>query len=276
MDSQFIESKTAEYLREIETYLQDHSIDLKSLRYAIELSRNQLDFLRNEIKNKGFKSEEQEIYFFKHTKPLSLSHLIYFLKIEKLLENYPVMLLEAKQNILKRKMASINRFHKKHASFIRYLKQEETYLDALYFTRNKAHSLTTNWNYISDPDFSTSHDTLVAKYHASCLFTKYLTHQLYLLEKSNSQEYVFKESLKWTGQKVDLIELIYALQASGVFDHGHSSVKKIAEFFQEHFECNLGDVYRSYSELRFRKKSRTKFLDQLSEQLQKKMDADDS
>jgi hypothetical protein len=260
---------------EIETYLQDISIDLKSLRFAIELSRNQLDFLRNEMKLKGFKSEEQEIYFFKHYKPLVLSHLIYFLKIQKLLENYPIILLEARQNILKRKMVFINRFHKKHASFIRYLKAEETYLDPVYFTRSKAHFAKPNWKVISDPEFSTSHDTLVAKYQASCLFAKYLTQQLFLLDKSNSQENVLKESLKWTGQKVDLIELIYALQASGVFDHGHSSVKKIADFFQEHFDCALGDVYRSYSELRFRKKSRTKFLDQLSEQLQKKMDADD-
>lgn len=263
------------YIEYINPYLQDYTIDLKRLRFAIELTSNQLDFLRSIIKSTEFKSEEQEIHFFKHAKPLVLSHLIYFLKIHKLLENCPVMLPDAKQNIVKDKMASINRFHKKHSSFIRYLRQEETHLDTLYFTRNRASKMATSWNYNSDPDFSTNHDTLVAKYHASCLFAKYLTHQLYLLEKQNYQAQPFMAPLKWTGQKVDLIELIYALQASGVFDHGHSSVKKIADFFQEHFECNLGDVYRCYSELRFRKKSRTKFLDQLAEQLQKKMDSDD-
>jgi hypothetical protein len=276
MDSQQYESINIYYLKEIKTYLQDLNLDQVSLAQAISRSRKHLNFIRSEIKSKGFKSVEQEIHFFKHIKPLPLSHLIYFLKVQKLGYRSPVLLQEEKRKYLFRKMDSINRFHKKHAAFIQYLKQEQTHLDSVYFTRIHGNNSSGKYAFISDPEFSTSHDYLLAKYHPYLLFGRYLTYQLELLEHEGSHGQPLRERLRWTGQKVDLIELIYALHCSGVFDHGNSSVKKIADAFQELFQCPLGDYYRSYSELRYRKKSRIKFLDRLSVQLQKKMDADDA
>ena len=276
MDPVTHKSSFTSYLREIDTYLQDHSINIKSLRQSITISKDRLNSLRYQIVSDGFKSEASEIHFFKHIKSLPLSHLIYFLKVQKFLQNSPLLLKEAKHKFIIRKMAYLNRFHKKHTAFIEYIKQEQTHLDSLYFTRSNAHLSPNKQSTISDPEFSTSHDYLQAKYQASLLYGRYLTHQLSVLEQKESTKYLNGERIKWTGSKVDLIELIYALHSSGVIDHGNSSVKKIASYFEAQFNCPLGDYYRSYSELRYRKKSRTKFLDLLSEQLQKKMDQDDA
>ena len=269
------DSINSRYSIDIEDYLNDLTLNQNSLANAISKSQNHLNFLKSQIKIIGFKSPEQEIHFFKHIKSIPLSHLLYFLKVQKLLQNSPLLLKQAKRKYIIRKMASLNRFHRKHTPFIEYIKQERTHLDSLYFTRATVHLSPNKHGFISDPEFSTSHDYLLAKYHASLLFGRYLTHQLDILEHGATRFKAIGDHLRWTSQKVDLIELIYALHSSGVFDYGNASVKKIANHFQEQFQCDLGDYYRTYSELRYRKKSRTKFLDQLSEKLQQKMDSDD-
>ena len=275
MDHMHFESINSKYSIDIEDYINDLTLNPNSLANAISKSQNHLNFLRSQIKKVGFKSQEQEIHFFKHIKSTPLSHLIYFLKVQKFLQNSPLLLKEAKHKYIIRKIASLNRFHRKHTAFIGYIKQEHTHLDSFYFTRAKAHLGLNNQGFFSDPEFSTSHDYLLAKYQAYLLFGRYLTHQLDVLENRSPRFTAMGKQLKWTGQKVDLIELIYALHSSGVFDYGNASVKKIANHFQEQFQCDLRDYYRTYSELRYRKKSRTKFLDQLSDKLQQKMDMDD-
>jgi hypothetical protein len=61
-------------------------------------------------------------------------------------------------------------------------------------------------------------------------------------------------SLNWTGSKAALVELIYALQAQGVLDHGHADIKQISRAFSRMFNVDLGDFYHTYLELRNRKK----------------------
>jgi hypothetical protein len=174
---------------------------------------------------------------------------------------------------VKKALASAHKIVKRNKSFYEYIQLEKNHLDSIYFTRTGNPKSNMESPFIFDPRCTTAHCLLLGKIMGYRLYSMFIFNQSENRHKST----IFKNahSLKWTGQKVDLIELIYALQATGVFDHGHSSVKKIADCFQEYFDCTLGDVYRTYSELRFRKKSRTKFLDRLSEQLQKKMDADD-
>ena len=276
MERLYSDSINSNYSNSIEVYLQDLNMDSKGLRNALTLSRNQLNFLRSEVNKKDFESEKQEIHFFKHIKPIPLSHLIYFLKIQKYLGKVPGFVRESKRKFILHKLTAINRFTKKHAAFSLYISQGQSHLDAIYFTRASAHLNPFTTALHTDPDFSTSHDTILAKHMAMRHFGRYLTYQMDLLEHNPSVSDPLKPGLTWTGPKVDLVELIYALQSSGVFDHGNSSVKKIASYFEAQFNCPLGDYYRSYSELRYRKKSRTKFLDLLSEQLQKKMDLDDA
>jgi len=58
--------------------------------------------------------------------------------------------------------------------------------------------------------------------------------------------------------------LIYALYHSRVINNGNLEIKELANELQKLFNIELGDFYKIYSEIRLRKKSRTKFLDDLS------------
>lgn len=96
--------------------------------------------------------------------------------------------------------------------------------------------------------------------------------------KDNSEKSQRKPNIKlmWTGSKVALIELLYALQSEGVFNNGAVDLKDIAEYFEHIFEIDLGQYRRAFLEIRARKSERTKFITSLNETLLKRIDnADD-
>lgn len=126
----------------------------------------------------------------------------------------------------------------------------------------------------TDHSFSTSHDYKVAKILANDLIQLYIEDRIFrlsnILTTKNPQQ-----SLNWTGSKAALVELIYALQAQGVLDHGHADIKQISRAFSRMLNIDLGDFYHTYLELRNRKINKTKFLDSLRDGLSKKMDEQD-
>ena len=81
--------------------------------------------------------------------------------------------------------------------------------------------------------------------------------------------------LKWTGSKVGLIELIYALHTVGVFNHGSSDIREIAKGLSCAFDMDIGQFHRTFHEISNRKSDRTKFLNALKESLINRMDQTD-
>ena len=72
-----------------------------------------------------------------------------------------------------------------------------------------------------------------------------------------------------------MTELVYALYHAGVVNNGKADIKEIAQALQRTFNFDLGDYYRTYTEIRARKKSRVKFLDELSTRLISRLDQED-
>ena len=83
------------------------------------------------------------------------------------------------------------------------------------------------------------------------------------------------ERLGWTASKTDLIELIYALQASGAIKSGTAGIKEMACACEDIFELKLGNVYRTFLEIRERKIDQTKFIDRLKATLLRRMEETD-
>jgi hypothetical protein len=123
--------------------------------------------------------------------------------------------------------------------------------------------------------FFTSHDTTVANIMAHDLLIVYLKKEIDKLENSNMDVNVAvlqnQSKLFWTGNKTDLIELIYALHASGAINSGTADIKEVASICEQMFNINLGDYYRTFLEIRLRKINQTKFIDKLKEALVNKM-----
>lgn len=246
---------------------------IKTAQESIILCRSELNSLRNFVKSQGFKSQDEEIQFFKRIKPIPASYLIYHLKIHAFESRISKTSLNLQQKFIDNTRNKTYQFLMNHLDFVNYIEQGQTHLDRSYFTRNQSIQIMMvhTDDYFYDLDFNTSHDMLLAKIAGYKRFIDYLENRI--------DDYPHKASiskLKWTSSKVALTELIYALYHSRVINNGNSEIKELAKGFQNLFNIDLGDFYKTYSEIRLRKKSRTKFLDDLSIALSSEIDKDDS
>ena len=88
-----------------------------------------------------------------------------------------------------------------------------------------------------------------------------------ILQNTESTKDVF-----WTDSKNALIEIVYALYASGAISHGKIGIRKISLLFQILFRIPLGDLHHAFHRMKTRTGSRTVFLDKLKLSLEEYMD----
>ncbi|TNF47573.1 MAG: hypothetical protein EP305_07560 [Bacteroidetes bacterium] len=69
-----------------------------------------------------------------------------------------------------------------------------------------------------------------------------------------------------------LVELIYALHASGAINYGAADLKEIQESFELIFNYKMDDLYRSFHDIVNRKKEQVKFVNRLEEYLINRVD----
>lgn len=251
----------------------------KKAKQSIPLCIKALEELKIFINENGFKSKDEEIYFFKEFKPIISSKLLYFIQIFNIESKRPIGTEKQLKKYFENHLKIINDFKTANMTFYKYYQSEGVYLDEKFFIRNdfNLHLILDQTTFNYDITFNTSHDQKVAQIIANHLLNEYLLSQINKLERN-----LFAVSLpdpieticalKWTGNKTSLIELIYALQATGIISNGKAGVKEIADCFEKLFAIELGDLYRNFHELRFRKTNRTKFIDSLKEKLIERMD----
>jgi transposase len=105
------------------------------------------------------------------------------------------------------------------------------------------------------------------------------------LKPTKKQEQVFGQ---WLGtcryvynlcldyKKISLVEIVYALVHTGSLRVGRArtDIKELTAFFEKHFHIELGDVYRTFLEIKGRSQQ-TKFLDVLRNTLKNKIEEDE-
>ena len=85
-----------------------------------------------------------------------------------------------------------------------------------------------------------------------------------------------KPLVKWTGNAVDLVEMVYGICVMGSVNDGDVKFKDLAQAMYQFFGIKAKDCYRFYTDIRRRKNhSRTYFLDRMQEKLNDKMRKDD-
>ncbi len=253
---------------------------IKKCEQAITVILKSINELKKAATKTNFKSKSEEIQFFKEVKPQFTSKLIYFNLVYRIEMKKP----NGGNKILKKyynnELLKLKAFFDNELEFYQYYRSGSTYLDYKYFLRGEVDIKLAldSYYFESDMSFATSHDFKVATILANDLIELYLENQLLMLENNeNSEKSQRKPNVKltWTGSKVALIELIYALHTEGVFNNGAADLKDIAEYFEHTFEIDLGQYRRVFLEIRARKNDRTKFLTTLNDSLQKRMENSD-
>ena len=253
---------------------------LKVNQKGINLCNRVLSKLKVQVDKEDFETVAEEIHFFKEVKPAVMSYLIYFTEVHSCEIRKPKAGSAFQVRFFEKEIKKINKFFYRNVDFSHYMELGHNYLDHQLFTRNyqENYPFSPLVNYYQFPEFATSHDMLWAKIKAMHRLLHYIRQSLEELRPG--QNFISPQKkhpvLLWTSSKTSLIELIYALYADGAVNHGTADLTTITASFEDFFNIKLDNVYKTYSEIKARKGSKTKFLEELMLNLQQKISREDS
>jgi hypothetical protein len=210
-----------------------------------------------------FRNDDEEIEFFKTIKPVFISQLWFHRGLFKisLFESFNDG--DSRTIYYRKQLRGLQRFIIKHEEFYHYALSNSVHMDEKFFLRVND----IKKSFIQDDRFSTAYDIKLSKILTNELLKDYIFNALQKIKSTESENLSGINSLKWTGSKTDLVELIYALHASEVFNKSASDVKHIASYFESIFNVSLGNYYRTFQEIRLRKSGQTNFLDEMRKKL---------
>ena len=244
---------------------------------AIKMLITILEKLKTTFINHQFENKLEEIDFFRNIKPQFAAKLIYYNDIYNIETYKPFGSKKAIRKYYNAELIKLETYFAENLEFYKYYRTSNSCLDSKYFIRGKHNVRLTldSFYFQADHRFSTSHDYKVAQILANDKIKTYLETEISKLENKvtpNAINAPFLKTQKWTGSKVALIELIYALHIEGVFNNATSELKEVTTFFESAFDIDLGQFNRTFLEIRARKSERTKFLNTLKEKLILRMD----
>ena len=271
------ETLHSEMVDELEQIKKDELSPIVFARGGIEIVKLAIERLRQHVITNGFSSEESEVSFFKEVKPKFMSKLIFFRKMYDSEVKRPLMVdkINAKK-YFKREIRKVKRNYQKRSEIYAYYKSGATHLDRVYFLRRPGDLLYSADSFmIVDSSFQTLHDSTVSEFLADEEYCAYLYRQLSVTETLQQTVGIIQnksaKGLRWTGSKVALTELVYALYSAGVLNDGNADVKDIVADISKLFNIDIGNFYRTFQEIRLRKKDRVSFLNHLIERLEDRM-----
>jgi hypothetical protein len=276
----FSESLMSELEHQLQLIHLETENPIQSAEQAIQKSVAALERLKTFFIKYKRLNKKEEIEFFRDIKPRFTSKLIYYNKIYTIETNKPFGSEKIMFKYYKAELHKLKVFFEKNREFYRYYRTGNNCLDNKYFIREKydLKLMLDSVYFQADPRFTTSHDYKVARMLANDEIKVFLEAQIEKLERKTKKiqsPSPLLKGLKWTGSKVELIELIYSLHTEGVFNNGNSGLKEVTSFFETAFNIDLGQFNRVFLEIRSRKSERTKFLNSLKNKLIIRMDEAD-
>ncbi|WP_158826958.1 RteC domain-containing protein [Mucilaginibacter lacusdianchii] len=246
----------------------------------INAVRQAVKELKEQLKLSSFTNAGEEIQFFKGIKPYFIAIQLYTIELFKIENDKPSIDSDAISIYYQQELRYIRQFFDKHQFIYQYYLLGGNELDASYFIRGKEVSgLLLPDGPDIDPLFSTAADYLFAK------FIAYERLQEYLVGKLNDQTHQEIRSsgkdrsrtLKWTGDKSNLVEFAYGLYDTMQINEGDLSIAELIGWLEESFNINLTRHYQIFSEIKNRKSvSRTRFLDHARMMLTQHMEEGDA
>lgn len=261
--------------KDLNAKVMELSNPIRMSEMGVALSDQVISILKDKVEKVGFRNPEEEIDFFKRIKPDPMSYYIYFSEVRSFEMRKPKVGNEFQLQFIEKELKKINKFFLKNSYLVQYMEQGYSHLDQQFFTRNSRRfyplmPLTCHYQY---PGFSSSHDFMWSQVQAMNRFTEYLDSLKKKLTPGEKDPAA--RQLTWSGSKANLVELIYALQASAEINSGAVDLKTLTSAFEDIFQIGLDNVYKSYSEIKARKGPRAKFLRKLLIDLENRMERDD-
>ena len=197
----------------------------------------------------------------------------------KLIINRPIQTSEAQINYYEEELKALQSFFRMYAFHYQYYKNGFTELDHLYFLKTSAPSAVPLPELTElEEDSSRPLSHLFAKFIAYERLQYFILSQISLLKEKGNPiiKGAGEESLpelKWTGDAINLVEVIYGIWLTGQLNDGNASLNQIVRWFEAHLKVKVGIVQKRFGEIERRKRlSITKFIDRMKETIIKKIE----
>ncbi|WP_316847104.1 RteC domain-containing protein [Pedobacter psychrodurus] len=265
----------------LEKLEEEKDTKLEVLKRSILTVQKYLDELKELVDRYAFANEDEEIWFFKSEKPRFYRWLIFYSELLNIESTKPIAREGKIKDHYREQMRYINCFFRSYEFQYQYYRLGTDELDHLFFLRGGC-SKDIRLSSIPriDPSFGTGHEYLFSRFKACEMLQKHLTGLLIKQQYAGSvdkQRNVDSSRLRWTGDSLNLIEVLYGLYSTGQINNGKIGLSEIAEVFQHVFQINLNRYHRRFVEIKQRKgMSKTRFLDEMRDGILKKVDESDS
>lgn len=237
---------------------------------ACKLVDNAMSELKAYLIQYKFQSDGEEIEFYKDYMTDFLKEAVFYTEVFNLESIKKVGTQKSMRQYYEQELRSIQNFLDSHQTLYNYLLLEDSDKDKTYFLRSSEAPVykPSLFRHTLDTRFCPVFTLYFGRIKGVLEISKHIYGQLRKLNGVSQYGHMAKKpQLNWTGKKVELVELVYALKVSGVINHGRAEIREISRVFESLFGMNFQDIYRTYTEISIRKKSRTAFLDFLTERM---------
>lgn len=237
-------------------------IQFESAFHLVDKAMDKIKFFMDQY---VFVSEEEEIEFFKYHMTYFLRESVYFSELFNMESIKPAGPETEIRKFYEKEQLSVQEFLQNNQNLYNYLLMKKENQDKVFFLRSaQAPIYKPNlfWHTL-DTRYCTVYTLYCARIMGTLALADYIQGQINVLQGSNqaSVEEDKNPPLFWTGKKTDMVELVYALKTSNAINNGNASVAELATSIGEVFGKELHDYYRTFLEIKSRKKNRTVFLD---------------
>ena len=264
----FTKQLTQELVRQATVIEQTSQSPFLKHQQLSDLFLSGINQVKDMLKSYSFLNEEEEIYFFKRTFPLLLSFPIYMSESFHCIHGSLTGLSDVAGSLGDQLIEKIKLFMSDNEDFLLHCQLELTCCDNdLYLQTSNQDKRATGINLSENEDFFCPAATLTK--------AKWLAYQsLYKMIRDgndcNDQSLAYDpKQAVWTESKIALTEVIYSFKETGAINYGRATLKQITACFEKMFSIDLGNVSKSFQDIKNRKTGRPLFMDRLKANLEK-------
>lgn len=247
--------------KELQHRLEDHlgtihkeeSNTVRMASRSLQFAKNMLRQLQEGVAGYAFQDGE-EVSFYKVVKPFFISQVVFYSRLFKIESDLPPFGAAGLETYYTGELKQLATLYEEHRFIHRYIENGSTYLDEKLFFRPGPDSTfaLSGLEPPADGAFPVCYDHVVGELLAADLLKKYLLETLEELTLPGHTAGNLPK-ITWTAPKAHLVELMYALHAAGVFNHGKVPLKDIVECLEIAFHVKTGNYARTMQEILYRK-----------------------
>jgi hypothetical protein len=255
-------------------------LPIKRLAGSLRCVKDALIKLNDYVQENSFEDRQEEINFFKYYKPQFVAERLYAIEIFTIEAGKPLGDNGAIKSYYEEELKYIKRFFIKYQFLYQYYQLDAADLDNLFFVRGAAPSdILLPENPEVNSQFSTPCDYIFARFMAYEKVQEYLMNRIYRSVENDvfSENSKIGKALKWTGDKINLVELAYGIYNTSQINNGNVAIWEIIDWMEQTLQVNLKRYYQIFSEIKIRKSiSKTRYLDHMQEVLTRHIEEGDA